>query len=192
MINTLSNLWNFYVTTPILYTVHFTHSICIKDLKRAFLPKYIIHFLHLYNCWCISVTRVRVSPFYNFTNSINVLNTFALIRTAKTAKKPFSNNINHFLISSYNNGFFSTANYEVLKYLDHHIKAEKSNHNSDWIAGLEVSIDYIKRHVEKSPGPVGDKAIAIFSDLGCPSKFEEKFDSLVEKVSNAGIEIHLL
>ena len=97
-----------------------------------------------------------------------------------------------FLISSYNNGVFSTANYEVLKYLDHHIKAEKSNHNSDWIAGLEVSIDYIKRHVEKSPGPVGDKAIAIFSDLGCPSKFEEKFDSLVEKVANAGIEIHLL
>ena len=76
--------------------------------------------------------------------------------------------------------------------MDHHIKAEKSNHNSDWIAGLEVSIDYIKRHVEKSPGPVGDKAIAIFSDLGCPSKFEEKFDSLVEKVANSGIEIHLL
>jgi hypothetical protein len=39
---------------------------------------------------------------------------------------------------------------------------------------------------------VGDKAIAIFSDLGCPSDFEEKFDSLVEKVANAGIEIHLL
>merc|ERR1712051_576298 len=95
-------------------------------------------------------------------------------------------------IANYNNGVFSSANYDVLKYLDHHIKAEKSSYNnSDWIAGLEVSIDYIKRHVEKSPGPVGDKAIAIFSDLGCPSRFEEKFDSLVEKVANSGIGIHL-
>ena len=48
------NSWTFVYTSLTFYTQHklLLHFVK-KDLKRAFLPRYII-FLHLNDCWCIS------------------------------------------------------------------------------------------------------------------------------------------
>ena len=78
-----------------------------------------------------------------------------------------------------------------MEFLDHHIKAEKSHIESDWISGIEVAADFINRFASGSCA-VKDKHIILFSDLGCPSKTEEKFDTLLEEIRNKGIELSYL
>ena len=92
---------------------------------------------------------------------------------------------------SYNEGNFATADYNTLEYLDHHIKAEKSNIESDWISGLEVATDFIKSQAASSSA-VKEKDIILFSDLGCPSKSEKKFDSLYQDIKSNGIDVSFM
>ena len=51
----------------------------------------------------------------------------------------------HVTIANYNEGLFSGADFNILKYLEQHIKAEMSDeHESDWMAGVQVAMDFFK------------------------------------------------
>ena len=95
------------------------------------------------------------------------------------------------IIFSCNNGYFCKANYDILKYLDHHIKAEESTYDGDWIAGLEVSLDFVNNYCKNASGVVS-KTIVVFSELGSTSSYEEKYDSLLEKTAETGIQVYFL
>lgn len=87
---------------------------------------------------------------------------------------------------------FTPANYSALEYLERHIQSEQSNNESDWIAGVEVAVDSLITQVEANQVVLKEKRVVIVSDLASGSKYEGKFDSILEKANKESIEIMVL
>ncbi len=66
-----------------------------------------------------------------------------------------------------------------------------SDCESDWIASLDVASHYLKDHCAED-SLVNERKILLLSDLGCPSKHDAKFDSILEKIAADGIEVSFL
>ena len=72
-----------------------------------------------------------------------------------------------------------------------YFRAEKSNRDGDWMKGMDISINQIKKHIQSFSAPVVDKKLCVFSDLKSPSAID-KFDGLIENLSKEGIEVNFL
>lgn len=78
-----------------------------------------------------------------------------------------------------------------MEYLERHIQSEQSFYESDWLAGVEVAVDSLIAHCQVSSA-VKEKRVLVVSDLASGSKYEHKFDSILERANNELIEISFL
>ncbi len=90
----------------------------------------------------------------------------------------------------YNNEKFSMANFDLLEYLQKHLKAEQSDVETDWLDGVVVAIDYIKREFDRA-GAIKAKKVVLLSDIGCPSN-ADKYQEILEAMMSEGIELTFL
>ena len=88
------------------------------------------------------------------------------------------------LFFSYNNGLISLPDFELLKYLEKHVSAEKSDQKSNWLHGLQVAGHFLKQHFLLNPNSVESLKIAMISDLGCPLEDDKLFDEILETLKN--------
>jgi hypothetical protein len=77
-----------------------------------------------------------------------------------------------------------------LEYLERHIKVEKSDLEADWLDGVVVALDFIKRNTFGSK-TVMTKKVVLLSDLGCPSN-TDKYDMILESMKNEDVEMTFL
>ena len=82
------------------------------------------------------------------------------------------------------------ADFDIVSYLERHIKAEKSNMEVDWIKGLEVALDYLNSECSTMQN-VGVRKIVLLSDLGCPCD-EKSYDQVYEMAKQGDFEITFL
>ena len=80
------------------------------------------------------------------------------------------------------------SDFNIIQYLERHIKAEKSDNEVDWILGLEVGLEYLS-----TDGIVatGCRKLVLVSDLACPCD-ENRYDNLLENVKKNDIEVVFL
>ena len=78
----------------------------------------------------------------------------------------------------------------MLAFLEKHLKAEKSDVETDWLDGVVVALDYLKRETERATA-VKAKKIVLFSDLGCPSNVDQ-YDQILEAMTAENVEFTFL
>ena len=78
----------------------------------------------------------------------------------------------------------SPPDFEILKYLEKHVSAEKSDEQSNWLHGLQVAGHFLKQHFLLNPSSIESLKIAMISDLGCPLEDDKLFDEVLETLKN--------
>ena len=74
-----------------------------------------------------------------------------------------------------------------MRYLEKHVSAEKSDHKSNWLHGLQVAGQFLKDHHDLNPASIDSMKIAMISDLGCPIEDTECFDEILEALNKDNI-----
>ena len=92
----------------------------------------------------------------------------------------------------HNDGLFTKSDFNIVQYLERHIKAEKSDNEVDWILGLEVGLEYLntQKYLDTAQS-TGCKKLVLVSDLACPCD-ESRYDNLLENVMGSNVEVVFL
>lgn len=84
-------------------------------------------------------------------------------------------------------GCLCVSDYNLLEYVEKYVKSYKCDVETDFLDGLVVALDFLKRNTEGQKA-VRAKKIVLFSDLGCPSS-EDKFDRIVDAMTKQNVEL---
>nr|AIL94178.1 Ku80 [Tigriopus japonicus] len=82
-------------------------------------------------------------------------------------------------------GGLRVANWDLLDYVENHIQG--TNHESDWLDGVIVALDLLKRETEGQT-KCQEKKIILLSDLGCASS-SDSWDSVLLALKKEKVEL---